>query len=186
MLISAGIDYSLTCPAICTYDPKAGDFCFENVKLYFRSNLTRFKTFKEGNLSGCNHGPWKNEISRYDDISNWAMDVLVGDFVDEVFLEGYAFGATGRVFNIAENTAILKYNIWDEHIECDVIAPKQIKKYATGSGNASKEDMYEAFCKEAPGVVDLRSILTPRSSGVISPLSDVVDSYFILKYGIYN
>ena len=185
MPVLAGIDYSMTCPAICTYNIEAGKFCHENVNLYFRSNLGRFETFKEGNLSGCNHGPWKDDMDRYDDIRQWAIDVLHGDNVDQVYLEGYAFGATGKVFNIAENTAILKFNLWEEFIHFDVIPPKQVKKYATGSGNASKEDMYDAFCKENPGT-DLKSLLTPRASGVISPLSDVVDSYFILKYGLFN
>ena len=45
--------------------------------------------------------------------------------------------------------------------------------------------MYDAFCKEA-GDLDLRGLLTRRSSGVISPLNDVIDAYFILKFGIFN
>ena len=106
MPILAGIDYSLTCPAICTYDTEVGDFCYDNVNLYFRSNLARFDAFKKGNVQGCNHGPWNDEIDRYDDISTWAMDVLSdqtpGGQIDQVYLEGYSFGSTGRVFNIAE------------------------------------------------------------------------------------
>ena len=60
MPILAGIDYSLSCPAICIYDTEKGDFCYNNVKAYFRSNLARFEMFQEGNLNGCNHGPWKD------------------------------------------------------------------------------------------------------------------------------
>jgi hypothetical protein len=88
-----------------------------------------------------------------------------------------------KVFHIAENTAILKYNLWDAQIEFDIIPPTVIKKFATGKGNANKEKMYEAFVNENPGV-DLRSWLTPRSSNVISPVSDIVDAYFIAKYGL--
>jgi hypothetical protein len=45
--------------------------------------------------------------------------------------------------------------------------------------------MYEAFVEEH-GDLDLRATLTPRSTNVISPVNDIVDSYYILKYGIYN
>ena len=185
MPVLAGIDYSMSCPAICVYNTESGNFCYNNVKAYFRSNLTRFEAFKEGNLEGCNHGPWKHEMDRYDDISTWALDILNANKVDQVYLEGYSFGSTGRVFNIAENTAILKYNLWGDMIHFDIIPPTTVKKFATGKGNASKEDMFNKFNEENPNI-DLRGILTPRSTGVISPLNDIVDSYYILKYGILN
>ena len=66
MSVFAGIDYSLSCPAICVYDTKCGDFCFKNTKAFFRSNLARFEAFREGNVEGCNHGPWKDEIDRFE------------------------------------------------------------------------------------------------------------------------
>ena len=141
--------------------------------------------FKEGNMHGENHGAWKTDIERFDDIAAWAMDILEKYNVGEVFLEGYAFAATGRVFNIAENTAILKYNMWDKYIDFKIIPPTVVKKFATGSGNASKEKMYESFAQENPRR-DIKSLLTPRSENIISPLNDVVDAYFILKCGIFN
>ena len=70
-----------------------------------------------------------------------------------------------------------------EEIEFDIVPPTVIKKFATGKGNANKEKMYEAFDVENPGV-DIRSWLTPRSTNTISPVSDVVDAYFIVKYGL--
>ncbi len=39
-------------------------------------------------------------------ISHWAMKRIMS--FDHVMLEGYAFAATGRVFDVAENTGILK------------------------------------------------------------------------------
>ena len=185
MPVYAGIDYSLTCPALCVYNTDTGPLLFKNTSVFFRSNLARFKAFRDGNLEGCNHGPWKDDIDRYDDISSWAIGILKHFKVGQVYLEGYSFGSTGRVFNIAENTAILKYNLWEEYIGVEIIAPTQIKKFATGSGNASKEKMYEAFIEEY-GDIDLRAKLTPRSTNAISPLNDIVDAYYILKYGIYN
>ena len=124
-------------------------------------------------------------MDRFDDIAYCALDVMMEYKVEKAFLEGYSFGSTGRVFNIAENTAILKYNMWYNYIDYEIVAPTTVKKFATGSGNATKEKMYEAFVEENPRR-DIKSILTPRSSNIISPLNDVVDSYFILKCGIYN
>ena len=81
--------------------------------------------------------------------------------------------------------AVLKYLMWSEELEFEVVPPTVIKKFATGKGNANKEKMYEAFCTENPKM-DLRSQLTPRSSNVISPGNDIVDAYFIAKYGFSN
>jgi hypothetical protein len=183
MAIIAGIDYSLTCPAICVYDSDDGKFNFKNTYNYFRSNQIRFELFNEENIHGENHKPFKCDMDRYDDIGNWATSILDGKGVTKVFLEGYSFGSTGRVFNIAENTAILKYNLWDAGVDIEIIAPTTIKKFATGKGNANKEKMYEFFVKENPSI-DLRSSLTPRSNNVISPVSDIVDAYYIIKYGL--
>ena len=185
MSVYAGIDYSLTSPAICVYDTKDGDFCFDNVQAYFRSNLKRFELFEEGNLHGENHESWDSDMDRFDDIAEWAMDIMGEYKVKTAFLEGYSFGSTGRVFNIAENTAILKYNMWHNYIDCEIIAPTTVKKFATGSGNANKEKMHDSFVEENPRR-DIKSVLIPRSSNIISPLNDVVDAYFILKCGMYN
>ena len=183
-MVVAGIDYSLTCPAISVYDTGANKFCFDNVSSYFRSNLKRFSWFDERNMIAENHGQYKTDEDRYDDIANWALSIMVKKHnVDKVFLEGYSYGSTGKVFHIAENTAVLKYLMWDEELEFEVVPPTVIKKFATGKGNANKEKMYEAFCNENVGS-DLRELLTPRSSNVISPVGDVVDSYYILKYGL--
>ena len=182
-MIIAGIDYSLTCPAICVYDSHDGDFNFHNAFFYFRSNLQRFDKFNENRICGENHGPWKTDEERYDDIASWALDILMSVHrVDKAYLEGYSYGSTGKVFHIAENTGALKCNMWEEGIEFDIVPPTVIKKFATGKGNANKEKMYEAFDVENPGV-DIRSWLTPRSTNTISPVSDVVDAYFIAKYG---
>jgi Holliday junction resolvasome RuvABC endonuclease subunit len=182
-MIVAGIDYSLSCPALCVHDSSKGKLNYQNSKFYFRSNLVRFELFKEGNIHGENHKPYKCDMDRYDDISDWALSILDEAGVKKVFLEGYSYGSTGRVFHIAENTGVLKYNLWDAKIPVEIIPPTTIKKFATGKGNANKQKMYESFVEENPSI-DLRSSLTPRSSNVISPVSDIVDAYFITKYGL--
>ena len=182
-MIVAGIDYSLSCPAMCIYDSSKGKFNFKNSHFYFSSNLAWFELFKEGNICGENHKSYNCDMDRYDDISDWALSILDDKGVKKVFLEGYSYGSTGRVFHIAENTGVLKYNLWDAKIPFDIVPPTTIKKFATGKGNANKQKMYESFLKENTSA-DIRSLLTPRSTNVISPVNDIVDAYFITKYGL--
>ena len=177
----AGIDYSMTTPAICVFDDWNGNF--HSSHCYFRSNLARFECFVDKNIVGENHNQFTCDQDRYDDIAEWAMKILTNHNVTSVFLEGYSFGSMGKVFNIAENTAILKDRIWDHEIDFDVIAPSAIKKFETGKGNANKDVMYTAFSDENPSI-KLKDILTPRASKAISPVSDIVDAYYICRYGV--
>jgi Holliday junction resolvasome RuvABC endonuclease subunit len=96
-----------------------------------------------------------------------------------VALEGYAYSASGKVFQIAENTGILKYKLYLLSIPVTVIPPTEIKKFATGKGNADKNAMYAAFSHETG--VNLKSVLTPKRADSVSPVSDIVDSYYICK-----
>ena len=92
MPVLAGIDYSLTSPAICVLRYRKGcTFSYQCTEMYFRSNLARFDAFSEGNLHGSNHGPWILEMDRYNDISSWAVKVLTKHQVTQVYLEGYSF-----------------------------------------------------------------------------------------------
>ena len=51
---------------------------------------------------------------------------------------------------------------------------------ATGKGNADKKLMYEAFVKETG--VPIKDMISPKSGEIKSPISDIVDSYYICKY----
>ena len=63
------------------------------------------------------------------------------------------------------------------------VPPTVIKKFATGKGNSNKEKMYEAFTAEVLTPLDLKERLTPKAKSIKNPVSDIVDSYFICKYG---
>ena len=66
----------------------------------------------------------------------------------------------------------------------DVISPSAIKKFATGKGNANKLLMYEA-CVEETGD-DLAKLFEFDPYNGQSPVSDIVDSYYIAKYSDIN
>ena len=129
------------------------------------------------NIHGSIFEEYNHDCERYDTISSWAVDVCYG--CDEIALEGYAYAAKGRVFHIAENTGILKYKFFQASIPVDVIPPSEVKKKATGNGNASKEDMHAAFIQDTG--YSLMNAITPLAKKVGNPVSDIVDSFYICR-----
>ena len=179
-MIIAGIDYSLRSPAICVLN---GDkWCWDNLTFHFLTDQpTRVRTFFD-KIHGERLSTWSDESERYCSIADWAKDVVLG--CDEVSLEGYSYGSKGKVFNIAENTGVLKYKLWKEGLSPSVYAPQQIKKFATTKGNATKDDMYSSFVKDTSK--HLMYSMMPKAKKVGNPVSDVVDSYFICKQLFYE
>lgn len=171
-----GIDYSLTSPSICIFD---GDvWTIDNCKFYWLNGKKKTqKIFNQFN--GCAYPEWNIDLERYDNISEWVLKFTSS--VSSVFIEGYSMASKGKVFNIAENAGILKYKLYKLNIPLFLIPPKTAKKFATGNGNANKEMMVEQFFKETS--IDLCSILDMK---VTNPIDDIVDSYFMCKYGFTN
>ena len=62
----------------------------------------------------------------------------------------------------------------------EVVEPTHVKKYATGKGNADKESMVKTFYMDTG--LDLQQIITPNKEKVSSPVTDIVDSFYICKY----
>jgi hypothetical protein len=169
-----GIDYSITSPAICLYDEKR-EFCFENCSFYFLTNTKKYATKIAPNINGESFAEYGYDTERFDTISEWATNLCVG--AADVAIEGYAYGAHGRIFNLAENCGILKYKLHKLGVPVTIVEPSKVKKLATGKGNADKQGMYEAFTKETK--TDLLSVFEQKTLG--NPVTDVIDSYYILK-----
>ena len=184
----AGIDYSLTSPAICVYkDENGGHFDFDRCMFHYLSNNEKQQQLATrsglANLRAEPYPEWKTEEERHEKLATWAYNIVQGS--EEVFLEGYAFATSAQagVRSIAENTGLLKHKMWKNKIPFKTYPPTVIKKFATGKGNSNKELMYEAFVDELLTPIDLKERLTPKAKKVISPISDIVDSYFITKCG---
>ena len=82
--------------------------------------------------------------------------------------------------NYRSQTWMDKHKLWQTNTPLSVATPTQIKKYATGSGAATKEHMYSAWVEETG--MDLMQEMTPKRSNVGNPISDIVDAYYICKY----
>ena len=188
-----GIDYSLSSPGVCI-NTSEEEFRYEDCKFYYLTNTKKYQgTFKEKmafgtsavEYIGTQHKPYSSEPERYNNIANWAIDIIISQKMNSwslehpiIQIEDYSFGSTGRVFHIAENLGLLKYKL---KMECGwdytLLAPSVIKKFATDKGNANKELMLGAF-QEDTGV-NLEVLL---DSSVKSPITDIADAYFICKY----
>jgi len=176
-MIISSVDYSLTGPAICVFDVR-NKFNFANCSFYYLTDTKKYATSFIGNVHGELFTPYDEECERYDTISDWVMRTIMGS--ERVCIEGYAYSATGRVFQLAENTGILKYKLYQAAIPVDIVEPTKVKKFFTGKGNSDKAKMYEAFVAETG--VPLHEIMTPNKSGISSPVSDIVDAYAICKW----
>lgn len=186
-MIYVGIDYSLTSPSVCVYNSDRGDFVFDNCTFSVISDV-KIPPNLPKNIFISPHKPWTNQDERYHNIADYLIKTNCLESADVILIEDYAFAAKGRVFGIAENTEVLQYNLWLKKKQYTKISPKSIKKWATGSGNAAKEQMVEAFHKN-PKNPDMFSIFaSPRkkTGKVDSPLSDIVDSYFICGWAVTN
>lgn len=174
-----GIDYSLTCPCVCIYNPNKGQIAFENCNFYYLTSNKKY-VIREGNINGIEMpDTFTSQELRYFTIAAWTTKLLAKN--DNVFLEGYSLGSKGMIFNIAEHTGLLKHMLWTFDIEFNIVPPTVNKKFATGKGNAKKENMQEAFIKE--NGIDLKDKLK-MTEKQWNPSSDIIDAYYLTKYGV--
>jgi hypothetical protein len=174
---------------VCVWEAKQNDelFDFDTCDLYYLEHLQRWKSAGRPpagflNLHAADYPEWDTEEQRHDLLTDWTMSIIQGC---EVFIEGYAFATSGKshVRSVAENTGLLKHKMYKANQSFTSIPPTVIKKYATGKGNANKEVMYEAFSAELLTPTDLQERLRPNSKKLSNPVTDLVDAYFIAKWG---
>lgn len=172
-----GIDYSLSCPSVCVSNTKNFNECF----FYFLHDNQKH-TGQALNILGDQHDEYLSDQQRYENIASWVLNILTPFNKDEVYIliEDYAFAAKGRVFNLAENCGLLKYMLYKNGYKFSTVAPSVIKKYATGKGNANKEAMWLAFYELTE--VDLISVYGPVSRRLTSPVTDIIDSYYLTRW----
>jgi len=171
-----GIDYSLTSPCVCIFDTKK-QFSFYNCVFYYLTDNKKFDIDVD-NIKGDLHREWYTNEGRYMNITQWALDKINDG--DIVYLEGYSMGSTGMVFNIAENAGLLKHYLWKSNYDVTIVPPTVIKKFATGKGNANKQLLQDCFEESTGFYIKKKLSMTDKQW---NPSSDIIDSYFICKYG---
>ena len=196
MTTTVGIDYSMSSPALCVHQGDNWDI--NNCDFYFfleetKKNLKTFDdVWKSNDSSNKSDSPrffphmYPKDVQGFDRfifLSNWVIQCLESyDRIDTIGIEGYAYGAGssgGRVFEIGENTGLLKYRLKSFGYSFSIIPPTVIKKYATGKGNSNKLLLNDAFVSETE--CNPKSILN-QSEKSFTPSSDIIDSYFIAMF----
>lgn len=172
----AGIDFSLSCPAMCVHVGDTWDvstckfFYLYSVKKWIRQN---------NNLLSQDFAPYFTIEERLDSISSWFVEQLNQFDAPEVFIENYSYTSHSSSTHIlAEGCGLLKHKIWQSKFKLQLLPVTAIKKFATGKGNATKEGMFRSFINEGSWL-DKAMECPPGKS----PLADLVDAYFIAKMG---
>lgn len=186
-----GIDYSMVSPAICCCHSEV--FSYENCRFRFGTNKRWYEKnpIVSQSIEGVYHRKESDNIVRFSILARSALEFIdqcemhplsftKPEFIS-IGIEGYAFGAKGQVFNIGENTGILKFMLTQSGYTYNIHAPSAIKKFATGKGNANKEAMYLAFLDETGDDLGMKFGVDTAKT-LPSPITDIVDSYYIAKF----
>lgn len=121
--------------------------------------------------------------ARLDELSRRVWDVVMGARPHLAMIEGYAFAGknTRGHHGVVELGGCVRRDLWRASVAVVVVSPKTLKKYATGNGNASKEQMVEALPEEVVARNDdeadawwLRQIGVEWVSGVAGSRADVI------------
>lgn len=114
-----GIDQSLNGTGVCRLDPTNG--------------AVTLATIDPQGL---------RDVERLSLIKRTVASMATG--VEFAALEGYSYDSVGRVFELGEIGGVIKVLLHESGIEHVVVPPVSLKKFATGSTHASKEDMIDA------------------------------------------
>ena len=104
-----------------------------------------------------------NEVKKYTSIVN-------------VVIEGISYGSSIRtksIFDLAGLNYMIRYKLITsdiQHLNLSIATPSNIKKYATGKGNANKESIMTIF-----------KYIFPEMQN-IPKLDDIADSYFMAMF----
>jgi Holliday junction resolvasome RuvABC endonuclease subunit len=175
-MVIAAFDYSLTCPCLCL----ATSDKWVDAKFWFLSDVKKNQTeFLQGRIKGKAHGLWKTDEERHHNISEHFLNIVRSNCPagTPVVIEDYSMGSKGRVFNLAENTGLMKHKLWTHDYPITKVAPTSLKKFATGKGNAKKEQMWDAFFTMTGETLES----VGKKGG--NPTSDIIDSWFLVRYG---
>ena len=104
----------------------------------------------------------------------------------ELYMEGYAYGAKGTIFEIAEITQTFKMFAYDyffrnrvQNFELYTLPPMTLKKFITGDGHATKNDIKnELYKKYSINFTDYDCEL--KGSDISEDLND---AFALVKFG---
>ena len=195
-----GVDYSINSPAICIINQiECSDG--KNIRwvnplfVGFDNRKSSPELLREGNES-CGihvyrHTDYENAYHKYSSMANKFISMIqyhaAVNESDEVivsiedYIKNIKFGSN-NITDMAEAAAFFKSKAYDFGYYAKPVNIVQVKKFATGNGNAKKDAMLTHFQKSS-------GIEFPEISGrdiTKHPLEDFVDAWYICRYTIHN
>jgi crossover junction endodeoxyribonuclease RuvC len=119
MRIVVGIDQSATSTGICGLD--------ESGCIVFLDRIVPPKSVKDTERLVYIRDAIRTCVSKYT--------------VVMAIMEGYSYGSTNKKFILGEVGAVVKLTMADADIPLKGAAPTQLKKFVTGNGNSSKQQI---------------------------------------------
>lgn len=139
-----------------------------------------YLSFTQVKKNECNNILWykKKDFKNNLEQNIWMQSKISPfiQYVNYLAIEGYAYGATGLVFEIGEFVGGIKQMVYELSIKMRIYEPTVIKMYATGNGTSDKISMCDKYDKLKDGQLDLGHLPQYKS-----PKEDVVDAYYICK-----
>lgn len=198
MNLFIGIDPSINSTGICIEIFDGDNLIFEHFYIIRGHKLTKKeKNASEEYKDNFTYIIYEHSDTRVDDnhlselfktyniisIKRSILDILI-DLKEQfdiqimtIVQEGISYGSTLRtksVFDLAGLNYVIRDGIIEFDIDCEInyiiAPPSEIKKFATGKGNANKEMMLLLF----NSIYDFGDIKQ----------DDIADAYFMCKYGI--
>lgn len=141
--------------------------------IYNKIDLTQFKD--------DNHVFEYYKTKNMVEVANTIYDLILNEVkkyasVVNVVIEGISYGSSIRtksIFDLAGLNYMIRYKLITsdiQHLNLSIATPSNIKKYATGKGNANKESIMTIF-----------KYIFPEMQN-IPKLDDIADSYFMAMF----
>lgn len=105
-------------------------------------------------------------------LASSSEDIIIG-------YENYSYASDHKAERIGELGGVLKTSLAVNNVALDLVAPTQVKLFATGHGHASKNQMKKAAIAEEPTLANY----VPKKA---DHFFDICDAFFLAKFIWYK
>lgn len=171
-----GLDLSITSPGFCIMDVNE-KYEITNIDLHGFTKTDKWKY--EGDNLTIHKFPddYNSHPSHYRPTLVYDIIKPFIENIDYIAIEDYAYGASGKVFDLAEFAGGLKNYFYSQKIPIKKFAPMTVKLCATGSGTADKVIMGMNFKKSSISkLVNQHLFDLPEYD---NPQEDLIDALFM-------
>lgn len=181
-MITIGIDPSINCTGICVYNDISNTHYYYMIvakatkkMLAFNNEHVQIISYNKEDYSKLDYT--EKEIKKTNNIYNictFIKDIIDFYEPDKIQMEGISYGSKGSaaLADLAGLNFAIRMAIKDKNMNCNIVAPTTVKKFAVGNGGVEKDVMIASWKKLDKNISNITEI----------KLDDLADSYFIAHY----